>query len=418
MWSLLAEWLQVGGFGLLLLLLPFSNAVVEISFGLILIGWLMARLHPATGQDTVWRQPTLRPLLWAMAIFWLVCAASITVSPHPELGVRALFGKWGEYLLLTILAAEMSRRPRLVEQGLKVLAFSAALVVFEGVTQERFEYGFFRNYRWDHFHRMTGPYRNPIDLATYLMVIIPILAAWAWLDRHKTRWRNWLLVLALFLCFLRTQAVGAWLGIIASLGFFAWRNRRFRRLILAAMGVMALAGGLYLGYVGRLGGVVTLTEIGKQDRLAMWQSAIHMIQDRPVLGHGLNTFMANYLHYRIGGERQPRYAHNCYLQMAAETGLIGLAAFLGMLWLLFHRCLRSLQEASDAARWAFLFALLVGLVGFVVQAGGDTNFYSLRQSALFWTMAGFALGLGFQPAVSSSRRPPSVAAKRPPAFTN
>ena len=37
--------------------------------------------------------------------------------------------------------------------------------------------------------------------------------------------------------------------------------------------------------------------------------------------------------------------------------------------------------------------LLAGLVAFVVQAGLDTNFYSLRQAAMFWVFFGLALGV-------------------------
>ena len=124
----------------------------------------------------------------------------------------------------------------------------------------------------------------------------------------------------------------------------------------------------------------------------MWQAAVGMIKDRPVLGHGVNTFMANYLHYWVGGEKQPRYAHNCYLQVAAETGLVGLASFLALLGLLFAQLLRTVRHLQSNEQ-LMLVGLIGGLVAFVIQAGVDTNFYSLRQAALFWTLAGLALGV-------------------------
>ena len=144
--------------------------------------------------------------------------------------------------------------------------------------------------------------------------------------------------------------------------------------------------------VGPLTKTYSLSDIGVQDRSAMWQSAIHMIHDRPFLGHGLNTFMANYLDYWVGGERQPRYAHNCYLQVAAETGIVGLLAFVGLLGALFARLMGVMRQPQF--RESLLVAgLLAGLVAFAIQAGVDTNFYSLRQAALFWTLAGLAVGL-------------------------
>jgi hypothetical protein len=45
--------LQQGGLYVLLFLLPFSKAAVELSFGLLLIGWVLERLNPATRAETV-----------------------------------------------------------------------------------------------------------------------------------------------------------------------------------------------------------------------------------------------------------------------------------------------------------------------------------------------------------------------------
>jgi len=147
---------------------------------------------------------------------------------------------------------------------------------------------------------------------------------------------------------------------------------------------------------------VALLDIGEQDRLVMWQAAWKMIQDRPVLGHGVNTFMSRYLDYWVGGERMPRYAHNCYLQVAAETGMLGLAAFLALLGLLFVRLLTGSQRGPPADQ-AQLAGLTAGLLAFALQAGIDTNFYSVRQAALFWVLAGLAIGF-----TACGERPPSV----------
>ncbi|MBI4341307.1 MAG: O-antigen ligase family protein, partial [Candidatus Omnitrophica bacterium] len=141
-------------------------------------------------------------------------------------------------------------------------------------------------------------------------------------------------------------------------------------------------------------------EFGKVDRWVCWVAAMRMIQDRPVLGFGLNTFMANYLDYWVGGERNPRYAHNCYLQMAAETGYIGLTAFLLLLGFLFVRIVSGWRQASPPQQ-VLLAGCMAGLMAFAVQAGIDTNFYSLRQAALFWVIAGLAVGLS----VRSEARP-------------
>jgi len=88
----------------------------------------------------------------------------------------------------------------------------------------------------------------------------------------------------------------------------------------------------------------------------------------------------------------PRYAHNCYLQVAAETGLIGLSFFLALLGTFFFRLRSRIQKIEPNARLIAL-GMAAGLLAFVTQAAIDTNFYAMRQAALFWTIAGLAIGL-------------------------
>ena len=391
--------IQEGSLYVLLFLLPFSKASVEISFGFLLLGWLLERLDPATRARTVWLTPPLQPVARAIIAYLAVCALSIAVSDFPMLSIRGLIDKWLEYLLFFVIVTDVATRRGVARRGVAVMAWSSLCVVTKAVSQEftLATVPYRETLPVFHYGRMTGPYQNPIDLATYLMVVIPILLA-LWVTIRG--WRRVALgglLLLLIGCLARTQAVGAWLGltvgliVVAVIGADA-AIRRFGWLALAAV----IGGGaLGLAAVGRLGHIFSMMDIGKVDRWVMWQAAIGMIRDRPILGHGVNTFMANYLRYWVGGEQQPRYAHNCYLQVAAETGLIGLAAFLWVLWGLFRRLAIGIRQRSDVE--LLLLGLSAGLFAFVAQAGIDTNFYSLKQSALFWVLSGVALGLSEQP---------------------
>ena len=136
----------------------------------------------------------------------------------------------------------------------------------------------------------------------------------------------------------------------------------------------------------------------------MWQTAWRMIQARPIFGHGLNTFMANYMSYVAGPTQGPAYAHNCFLQITAETGVLGLAAFLWFLWTLFSSGWQAIKNPSSQAEVfkPFLAGVLAALIAFLVQSAFDTNLYSLRQAVLFWSLSGLAVGLS-----SAAQRPES-----------
>ena len=388
----LARLLQEGSLYVLLFLLPFAKASVAIGFGLILIGWLFDRLNPATRAQTFWATPRARTLLILLSAYFGVCALSITVSDAPRLSLVGAIGKWLKYLLFFVMLTDLGSRVNVVKRSLVVMALSSLCVAVQGLFQEL---SLQKMFWWQpvfQYRRMVGSYENPIDFGTYLIVLIPIMLTFA---VSEQKWRRWLLgglVLLLSWCLIRTRALGAWLALF--MGLFVLMNRlpRVRRALVMLCTVLVVGGGLYLQHVGRLHRLMSLQDIGVGDRWMMWQAATGMIKDRPLLGHGVNTFMFNYLRYWVGGERSPRYAHNCYLQVAAETGLVGLVVFLSLLGVFFSKLIRVVYRVQSKES-LLLAGLLAGLLAFVLQSAVDTNFYSLRQAALFWVLAGLALGL-------------------------
>jgi O-antigen ligase len=80
-----------------------------------------------------------------------------------------------------------------------------------------------------------------------------------------------------------------------------------------------------------------------------------------------------------------QYAHNCFLQLLAETGLVGFIPFLFLLAQIFYRGLCELRR-----RWnAELFGLLAGLSAYLMHAAFDNPLYNLRLSVFFWILVGF-----------------------------
>ena len=86
-------------------------------------------------------------------------------------------------------------------------------------------------------------------------------------------------------------------------------------------------------------------------RIVLWKEAIAIIKDHPFLGCGLNTYSIVAPKYKIA-EGGGIYPHNSYLQMAAETGLLGLGAFLWIIIILFRTSLSNLKKISNQVRLA------------------------------------------------------------------
>ena len=121
---------------------------------------------------------------------------------------------------------------------------------------------------------------------------------------------------------------------------------------------------------------------GDATRFQIWSAAIAMFKDSFLLGKGLGSFMGCFRQY---SNLSIQYAHNCYLQILAETGLIGLLAFL---WFLGEIILGSYKELRLKFNSLFL-GLFSAFLAFLIHIFFDTQLYALKLSILFWVLASF-----------------------------
>ena len=111
-----------------------------------------------------------------------------------------------------------------------------------------------------------------------------------------------------------------------------------------------------------------------------------MINDHPFFGVGLGTFMANFSKY-IPHSLAVReaYAHNCYLQMAAEMGVV--APFI-MLWLFAAIIWRGLKDAgADAVK----LGCAIGILSLSLHGLIDFNFHIPANMLLFTVYAAIVM---------------------------
>lgn len=101
-----------------------------------------------------------------------------------------------------------------------------------------------------------------------------------------------------------------------------------------------------------------------QSRIDIWQRGLAKAVERPVFGHGVATFAVP---HADGPGHPPRTAHNIYVELFYETGLIGLAAYLGWLGHAALRLRRSTRKNS-ADPWitSRAVALQGGLASFLI----------------------------------------------------
>lgn len=125
------------------------------------------------------------------------------------------------------------------------------------------------------------------------------------------------------------------------------------------------------------------------ERFDLWQLAINVIQAKPLTGTGINTYTKAHEKYdrKKSWRVKEYYAHNGYLQMAAEIGIPGLSAFLAFLVIFISRALhKSLSLAPPERNIAV--GLIASLLSFLVFAASDTLLHNPQSVMHFWFFAG------------------------------
>ncbi len=267
------------------------------------------------------------------------------------------------------------------------------------------------------FYRAFGSFGQPNPFAGFMGLMLPLamMAAYsqvaAIVSVYQKRQAIYWHALGTFLCFgmaaaliasalLASWSRGAWLGtaVAAAVMLFALPKRATRGFA-AAMGLALLMAGLWLAgllpqsLVNRLtasaGDFLTMEDIRGVDispqnyavveRIAHWQAALNMAQSKPILGVGLGNYEIVYEQYRLINWRQPLgHAHNFYLNTLAETGILGLIAYLGFWLVIFLITWRARAHPDSFAR-----AIIIALLGSWTYLAVHSIFDNLFVNNLF-----------------------------------
>ncbi len=109
------------------------------------------------------------------------------------------------------------------------------------------------------------------------------------------------------------------------------------------------------------------------ERLAHWQAAWRMVSDNPLLGVGIGNYVPLYPVYALPGWEDPMgHAHNYYLNVAAETGFVGLVGYLFLWGAIFGHSWRVYRGAEEQWR-----GITLGILGVMVAFGVHSLFDNL-----------------------------------------
>jgi len=378
----------------MLFVLPFRSSVAlrNVFLCATLVGLIALALRGAAWRPWIPARRLLAPIL--LLAGW--CVASVAWSVVPAATARELWPEVAAPLLAFLAFHALTRDAGDLDRWAASLATGLLALAALAIGQELF-LGAWDPRRW---HVDVGYYTTHVALA------LPLLA-WLWL-RSPSRAVRALLALTLaatLVVMYWTDNRIVWPTLAAMVALGSWLAARDadapRRRRLAAAALVAIATAASVFIAAHYERNVTLARqkpgataaFASDPRLTIWPQAFARWTEAPWIGRGFGRpALALPPGTPADGIQDGKvwHAHNVFLDVALELGVIGLALFLAMLAALVREALPALREPPPR-RWAAI-AALAALLAFVMKDFPDDFF--LRHIALLCAaLAGMFAGI-------------------------
>lgn len=285
-------------------------------------------------------------------------------------------------------------------------------------------YGIFQHFRIDPIswipssnERILATFGNPTYFAAYLAFTIPVtFAAYLMEERRDLRF-TYLIILAMQqICILWTYSRGPWVGTMVAIAIafgipaFFHPKVMFRRfgtrvgVLFVVLVIATVAVSWHSGITQRAASTANIKDPANLQRVLQWKAAARVFRDHPIAGVGpgaLKIYMPRNLtpaFFKTGIESVSEHAHNEFIEVAADTGIVGIALFI---WILVQATLMVIHyskrdQEDDYWGWLYSSTMLGGIVGLLIcNLAGVTMRYSCG-AVYFW------LYLGLLASISSS----------------
>lgn len=156
------------------------------------------------------------------------------------------------------------------------------------------------------------------------------------------------------------------------------RSKVQRFALLSAVAAFSL---LIIGLVFYLGGGDSLLRgFGFQEqyldissgRIHYWTTSLHIVQAHPIIGAGMDAFASAYTRFDTSsGVFRVEQAHNDYLQMLTDGGVIAFLCVAAFIFFLFRNGLRSIANSSDELGKSIVIGSLAGCFGIAIHSFFD-----------------------------------------------
>lgn len=385
-----------------IIIMPFSvaiapaiaNTFIGLFSGAFLISKLLRKERIAINKG----------VLLSFTCLIIVALASFVNSVSYSSSIQGIV-KLLKYLLIFLVCSQVIVDKKHIKKIVFSVCCGISLLGFDALWQFFFGHDFIHGiavHYYEGLRRASAAFPNPNLLGIYMSAFIPLAAGLTVLYfKGKTKLlMSFVTILALSGIFL-TFSRGAGLAVYLAILFLCIAGKK-KLLISGLIALLLIFPFVMPKDIKKWAKEVNYNPIVfmlSQDRISIYNNTINMIKHHPVIGAGVNTFSKNYGKYKTASAENyvhtpdTVYAHNIYLHMAGETGLLGLGVFFWFMFLIFRNAASCYIKLKDEYLKIISLSLIACLFAFLINGMTETSLYNSRVAMVFWYLIGVSLSL-------------------------
>lgn len=373
---------------LIFLILLSISSFISIAAGNILLGILTLCFFIKTYQKKTNIDLDCKRYFIAISLFVIAMLISALFSGDIIYGLKRWADMWiwrfMPFVAVIVLLNNYIDAKKVMLAGFAGITAASVYAVYQGLSG---------------MSRANAFYGHPMTLGGWLCIFLPLLLI-EFFERKLLGKYYWMAGIAFCICsagLVFNATRGAWLAVtvVCAVLLLYYMFKSKRNLAISII-FIALISTVLLNNPKFMHRLDTIDDFNKYqsntERILIWQSAWNMFKDHPVLGVGLGQYTENYQQKYISPyAKEPNltHAHNNFMQMLAENGIVGFAGFLIMFGYIIFKNLIAWFKGRN------VYALMIVSTTVCLLLQGFTE-YNVGNSAvikMYWLVLGLLVVL-------------------------
>ncbi len=210
---------------------------------------------------------------------------------------------------------------------------------------------------------LRGIVGQPNTMGMFIITLFPLLLFTDISKKGTGRLFKLGTLIVTLLTLIMTGSRGSFLGLTISMGLVLAEKRQFKLFVYGLAIILLITPVILYGPFENM--VFDRIKVQEEQEISTyssgrweaWKATLNMVAKKPILGHGFNSFRYVFAMEAWGFESS---AHNEYIQLLYEQGIIGLFLYLSMFMSIWIHLYKNKNPISDAGRYgltAFLVAI-------------------------------------------------------------